>query len=98
MNKILIIGGLILGLGGIMFALLPANIHMAIFGGESMDDMNDMDMQDNMDTHDSMEESSEHIQLQDHAGSHNHGAFVTYGLVVGVVGFALTIAGWKIFN
>jgi hypothetical protein len=29
---------------------------------------------------------------------HDHGKFVTYGLVIAVIGFALAFAGWKIFS
>ena len=74
MNKALIIIGLIIGIGGVIFSLLPADIHMSIFGG------NDMGMDSSMPM------------------NHNHGVYVTWVLVVAIIGFALAFAGWKIFN
>ena len=74
MNKILVVIGLLLGVGGLIFSLLPADIHMSIFSG------NDMGMDGSMPM------------------NHNHGAHVTWGLVVAIIGFALAFAGWKILN
>ena len=74
MNKILIIIGLILGIVGLIFSILPADVHMSMFGGG-----NQMSMDDSMPM------------------DHNHGAYVTWGLTIAIIGFALAIAGWKIF-
>ncbi|MBT96742.1 hypothetical protein CMI49_01440 [Candidatus Pacearchaeota archaeon] len=74
MNKALIIIGLILGIGGVIFSLLPADIHMSIFGGDDRGMDNSMPM------------------------NHNHGIYVTWGLVAAIIGFALTLAGWKIID
>ena len=79
MNKILVIIGLVVGIGGIIFSLLPPDMHMALFGGSDQMD-SEMGGMDNMDS-----------------GHHKHGAFVTYGLVVAVVGLGAAVAGWKIF-
>ena len=82
MNKILLAVGLIIGIGGIIFSLLPPDAHMSIFGGSS----NTM-MEGNM------EMDAGNMQH----GQHNHGIFVTYGLVVGIVGLGIAFAGWKLF-
>ncbi|MDP7116576.1 MAG: hypothetical protein QF915_05945 [Candidatus Woesearchaeota archaeon] len=83
MNKVLIIIGLILGIGGIVFSLLPPNAHMSMFGG-------DHEMQ-GMGENQAGEEGKEMNQ-----GHHNHGIFVTYGLIAAVIGLGLAFAGWRI--
>jgi len=80
MNKILIVIGLLLGVGGLIFSLLPADVHMAIFGGNQMNMDNEMGMDNSMPM------------------NHNHGVYVTWGLVIAVIGFALAFAGWKILD
>ena len=84
--KLLIILGFILGVGGIIFSLLPHDVHMSLFGGQQEMEMQDgqMGMEGEMDMDEPM--------------SHNHGVFVTWGLVVAVIGLALAFAGWKIFD
>ena len=81
MKKILIIIGLILGTGGAIFALLPSEIHTAIFGG---------DMDSGMGMDNSMQKGE--------MAPHNHGKYVTMGVLSAVTGFALAFAGWKILN
>jgi hypothetical protein len=84
--KLLIVLGVILALGGVIFSLLPGEVHMSLFGGQQ-----DMHMEE--------EEHMEGESMEkDHMESHNHGAFVTWGLVVAVIGLALAFAGWKIFD
>jgi len=71
MNKNLVIVGLIVAVVGIIFAFLPAEVHMSLFGsGESMGEM----------------------------GHHNHGAFMSYGLIASVIGLAIAFTGWKIWD
>ncbi len=84
MNKITVMIGLLIGVGGIIFSLLPPDMHMAIFGGNA--DIENMDMDEGMNA------------MQNENMSHDHGKFVTYGMVAAVIGFALAFAGWKIFD
>jgi len=81
MKKTLIIIGLILGICGAIFALLPSEIHTAIFGG---------DMDNGMGMDNSMQKGE--------MTPHNHGKYVTMGVLSAVIGFALAFAGWKILN
>jgi hypothetical protein len=90
MNKILITFGLILGIGGIIFSLLPPDVHMALFWGQA-DSHNGME--ENMGMHDESMEHDENMG-QSH---HNHGVFVTWGLIVAIIGLGIAFAGWKIF-
>jgi hypothetical protein len=85
MNKILTIIGLILGIGGAIFALLPSDVHMSLFGGDM--DMKSMDMDKGMNKGDSMQNMNQ-----------NHGKYVTAGVLSAVIGFALVFVGWKIFD
>tara|TARA_Y100000310_G_C20279751_1_gene622031 strand:+ start:61 stop:330 length:270 start_codon:yes stop_codon:yes gene_type:complete len=89
MKKILITIGLILGIGGIIFSLLPGDVHMAMFGGSD----SDMGMEGGSGGMESME-GDDHTD----EGHHNHGAFVTNGLIVAVIGLGLAFAGWKLFD
>ncbi len=85
MNKILVMIGLIMGIGGAIFALLPSDVHMSLFGGDM--DMKSMDVDKGMDEGDSMQNMN-----------HNHGRYVTAGVLSTVIGFALAFSGWKIFD
>ena len=87
MNKILITFGLILGIGGIIFSLLPPDVHMALFSGSNNMEMEGMGMND---------ESMEHDENMGQS-HHNHGVFVTWGLIVAIIGLGIAFAGWKIF-
>ena len=84
-KKYLIITGLILGIAGAIFALLPSDVHMSLFGGDM--DMKSMDMDEGMNKGDSMQNMN-----------HNHGKYVTAGVLSAVIGFALAFSGWKIFE
>ena len=86
MKKYLVIIGLILGIGGTIFALLPAGVHMAVLGRDM--DMKSMDMDEGMDN--SMQKGE--------MAHHDHGKYVTIGMLAAVIGFALAFAGWKIFD
>ncbi|MAH33539.1 hypothetical protein CL615_04045 [archaeon] len=86
MDKILIIIGLILGIGGIIFSILPPSAHTALLG-------QGQNMEANMD----MENSMSDMGNEEEHGHHNHGVFMTYGLIVAIIGLAFIFAGWKIF-
>ena len=67
MGKNLIVLGLVIGILGLVFSLLPHYVHMQLLGSGSME------------------------------GGHSHTDYATWGLIVAVIGFALALAGWKIF-
>jgi|TARA_B100001971_G_C17861529_1_gene368587 cytochrome b561 len=47
-----------------------------------------------------MEMQEEHMEgeAMEEPMNHDHGKFVTWGLIVAVIGLALAFAGWKIFD
>ena len=87
MNKPLVAIGLLFGIGGLLFSILPADVHMTLFSGHSQ----------NMPTGNMMAENSMH---QDEAmpQHHNHGASVTWGILVAIIGFGISFAGWKLID
>ena len=78
MNKTLVIIGLVLAIGGVIFSLLPHDVHGMVVGSG-----------DHMEGEIGMDEGMDHS---------SHGRFVTWGLVVAVIGIATAVAGWKIFD
>ncbi len=89
MNKILIIIGLILAVGGGIFALLPADVHMSMFGS-------DMAMDDHMDS--AMDSMDKKMEDNNMAMDHDHGSYVTWSIIVALIGLAMAYSGWKIIE
>lgn len=86
MKKTLVISGLIIGSFGIIFSLLPHDMHNAILGGIS-----------NAEHHNGIDDDS--IQNENMEHSHfSHGMHVTIGVLSAVIGLGLAFAGWKIFD
>ncbi len=93
MKKILVIIGLIFGIGGIIFSLLPHKMHMDMFGGgytgmAVMDE--EQDMNENMN-----EDSGEHTEM---VMDHHPQIYVMWGLIVSIIGLGVAFTGWKILD
>ena len=91
MKKILVTIGLILGIGGILFSLLPHKLHMDMFGG-GMIEASEMDehMDDNMNG-----KSGDHTEM---VMDHHPQIYIMWGLIVSAIGFGLAFTGWKLIG